>query len=316
MLVADLRHYLDMPGDAPGPARRVAEQLSAAVRAATAMGPAAPWVSALTCVRRPGRRPCAGRIAIAMSPADEAIEWRCTSCDDAGVIRGWRGTPFDLSAPTGSSWADRSRGSVQLAVPVDVTATLRAMVFLDRECERAVFAATSAADGHAVLSASLEVFEELADSVAAEANHETGRRQKHLDAAFDALTRGELPAPALPVAAPGRAPTQPSGIAGRWRIAETALWDDDDLDMAEPAVIEFGRARRGSLSLLAITATLDWRPAQIDARAGAEFSFEGFDEGDPISGRGWAALGADGTVRGHLFFHMGDDSTFRAVAEG
>lgn len=36
VLVADLRHFLDMPDDAPGPARRLAVQLGAIVRAATA----------------------------------------------------------------------------------------------------------------------------------------------------------------------------------------------------------------------------------------------------------------------------------------
>jgi hypothetical protein len=39
---------------------------------------------------------------------------------------------------------------------------------------------------------------------------------------------------------------------------------------------------------------------------------EGADEGDQVSGRGWAALVDDETIEGHLFFHLGDDSTFRA----
>jgi hypothetical protein len=43
-----------------------------------------------------------------------------------------------------------------------------------------------------------------------------------------------------------------------------------------------------------------------------EFTWEGVDEGDQVSGRGWAALVNDETIEGHLFFHLGDDSTFRA----
>ena len=31
-----------------------------------------------------------------------------------------------------------------------------------------------------------------------------------------------------------------------------------------------------------------------------------------MSGRGWAALNPDGTLEGHIFFHLGDDSAFRA----
>lgn len=33
----------------------------------------------------------------------------------------------------------------------------------------------------------------------------------------------------------------------------------------------------------------------------------------PTSGRGWATLVADGTIEGRIFFHMGDDSSFRAI---
>jgi hypothetical protein len=36
MLVTDLHHFLDLPEDTPGPARRLAEHLSNIVRAATA----------------------------------------------------------------------------------------------------------------------------------------------------------------------------------------------------------------------------------------------------------------------------------------
>jgi hypothetical protein len=32
-----------------------------------------------------------------------------------------------------------------------------------------------------------------------------------------------------------------------------------------------------------------------------------------VSGRGWATLALDGTLSGRLFFHMGDDSSFRAT---
>ena len=38
----------------------------------------------------------------------------------------------------------------------------------------------------------------------------------------------------------------------------------------------------------------------------------GSDEGDDVSGRGWAALNPDGTLQGHIYFHLGDDSAFRA----
>ena len=44
-----------------------------------------------------------------------------------------------------------------------------------------------------------------------------------------------------------------------------------------------------------------------------EFTWEGRDEEDAACGRGWAALEVDGTLRGHLYLHLADDSGFRAV---
>jgi hypothetical protein len=42
------------------------------------------------------------------------------------------------------------------------------------------------------------------------------------------------------------------------------------------------------------------------AGRGAEFSWQGSDEGDDVSGRGWAALNPDSTLEGHIYFHLGD----------
>jgi hypothetical protein len=96
MFVSDLRHFLDIPSDAPGPARRMAEQLTLIVRVATAGDSGTTWVSALTCNRRPGRVPCADTIAVHRADVPPAIEWLCTSCGDDGVISGWERSPFDL----------------------------------------------------------------------------------------------------------------------------------------------------------------------------------------------------------------------------
>ena len=42
----------------------------------------------------------------------------------------------------------------------------------------------------------------------------------------------------------------------------------------------------------------------------AEFFWEGDDEGDQRSGRGWVALGTAGRLVGHVYIHGGDDSGF------
>lgn len=56
---------------------------------------------------------------------------------------------------------------------------------------------------------------------------------------------------------------------------------------------------------------MDWRSEGIDRRR-VEFSWDGTDEGDPVSGRGWAALQDDGSLGGRIYFHLGDASGFRA----
>ena len=40
-------------------------------------------------------------------------------------------------------------------------------------------------------------------------------------------------------------------------------------------------------------------------------SFEGQDEYDPVSGRGWVII-EDDTLKGKIFFHAGDESGFKA----
>jgi hypothetical protein len=105
--------------------------------------------------------------------------------------------------------------------------------------------------------------------------------------------------------------TAKPSLLGAWRIVETELWDVDDLDLMEPAHVTLKPRGHGRLGLLAIEAELDYRVVQREGLPAVEFSFEGFDDGDRISGRGWAAL--DGKqLRGRLFFHQGDDSGFTA----
>lgn len=50
-----------------------------------------------------------------------------------------------------------------------------------------------------------------------------------------------------------------------------------------------------------------------DGRPGVEFSWQGDDDGDPASGRGWAVLESDGSLRGRIYVHLGDDSGFHAM---
>ncbi|WP_261570637.1 hypothetical protein [Frankia gtarii] len=102
-------------------------------------------------------------------------------------------------------------------------------------------------------------------------------------------------------------------LTGRWRIVEMDLWDEDAIDLVEPGFIEFTEGRAGELGFIAVRGWLDCRSTERDGRPLVEFSWIGDDDGDEVSGRGWAALGEDGTLAGHLYFHQGNDSGFRAT---
>jgi hypothetical protein len=109
-----------------------------------------------------------------------------------------------------------------------------------------------------------------------------------------------------------RGRTAKHSLLGTWRIVGADLWDVDDLDSMDPAHLTLEPRGHGRLGLLAIEAELDYRVVQREGLPAIEFSFEGFDEGDRISGRGWAILDGE-QLRGHLFIHQGDDSGFTAA---
>ncbi len=183
MFVTDLHHFLDLPDDTPGPARRLAEHLTNIVRAATAGDAATAWESALPCRRRPGNRRCLGRMIVRRTQPGAPIHWQCGGCEDDGVISNWEDSPFDLRRRQLAVAGDLT----EIVISEQVAATLRDLRLLDPDCERLVFAIHAHNDG-AILAATDEDLEELIGFVAAEANHEPNRRrQQRLDVAFDTL---------------------------------------------------------------------------------------------------------------------------------
>lgn len=107
------------------------------------------------------------------------------------------------------------------------------------------------------------------------------------------------------------APSSTVRLSGRWRIVEMSEYERDAIDLVEPGFIEF-TGRTGQFGFIAVHGWLDCRPIERAGQTGVEFTWEGVDEGDQVSGRGWASLVDDETIEGHVFFHNGDDSSFRA----
>ena len=105
-------------------------------------------------------------------------------------------------------------------------------------------------------------------------------------------------------------PTNP--FLGRWRIVEMEQWDRDFIDLEGPGFITFSKGGNGEFHFGAVHGQLDCRVENFADGQHIEFSWEGNDEMDPVIGRGWAVL-KNGELHGRLYFHHGDDSSFRAV---
>jgi hypothetical protein len=190
MFVTELTHFLDLSEDTPGPTRRLAAHLIGIVRAATAGDAGIAWTSALSCRRRPTRRPCQGRLVVFRPEPPAPIRWRCSVCGDEGVISGWEDSAFDLR-PCGLTLA---RAINEVVLSDQVASALRELRLLDIDCERLVYRIRAHSD-QAIMAATDDDPEELIGFVAAEANHEPNRRRRRrLDAAFDALS-GAAPTP-------------------------------------------------------------------------------------------------------------------------
>lgn len=101
-------------------------------------------------------------------------------------------------------------------------------------------------------------------------------------------------------------------LTGLWRIVDMDLWDRDAVDLVEPGFVEFAGDGTGQFGFVAVRGSIDCHGTGRDNHTHVEFTWDGSDEGDPVSGRGWAVLVDDTTLEGHLYFHLGDDSGFRA----
>ncbi len=93
---------------------------------------------------------------------------------------------------------------------------------------------------------------------------------------------------------------------GRLQIGHMNDYDQDYLDLVEPAFIPFDHDGSGEFVFGAMMGQLDWR---YD-RAGVAFTWHGQDEMDDVSGRGNAERRTDGTLADHLYRHLGEDSGF------
>jgi hypothetical protein len=97
-------------------------------------------------------------------------------------------------------------------------------------------------------------------------------------------------------------------LIGRWRIVEADIWDRDYLDLCGPAMMTITDQGHGEIAFGAFEAALDIEYG----RDSIGFTWEGSDEGDPVSGNGSAELMDDGSIEIEFAFRNGDDAVLKA----
>jgi hypothetical protein len=97
-------------------------------------------------------------------------------------------------------------------------------------------------------------------------------------------------------------------LIGRWRITKADLWDRNHLDLVQPAYLQISPQGWAEFAFGALTAG-----GEIEySRTTVFFRWNGFDEGDEISGEASVELNDDGTIEIELSFDNGDDANFAA----
>jgi len=103
----------------------------------------------------------------------------------------------------------------------------------------------------------------------------------------------------------------PNILIGNWRITEMESWDADYFDMEVPAHITIRKDLTGEFQFGLVQGELDGRVEPNGDATRFEFSWSGFDENDPMTGRGWLQVIGD-QAEGRIFIHLGDDSGLKA----
>lgn len=104
-------------------------------------------------------------------------------------------------------------------------------------------------------------------------------------------------------------------VIGNWRITGMDVLDADYVDMEVPAYITIRKDLTGEFQFGLMQAQLDGKIESANASSRLAFSWSGFDENDPVNGRGWLTATGD-QAEGRIFIHLGDESGFKAERAG
>lgn len=101
-------------------------------------------------------------------------------------------------------------------------------------------------------------------------------------------------------------------FVGIWHIYEMEMWDEDYFNMEVQAYIEIKSNNMGDFQFGLVSGEIDGKVFDYPVEKRFEFTFEGYDECDPVSGSGWIKIREKDVIEGEFRFHLGDYSTFLA----
>ena len=99
---------------------------------------------------------------------------------------------------------------------------------------------------------------------------------------------------------------------GTWHIYAMELWDADYFDMEVPAYVEVRPDNLGDFQFGLVSGGLSGYLEGKPPRQRFAFTWEGSDEMEPVSGRGWMRLKGEDEVLGLIDIHLHDRSRFKA----
>ncbi len=95
---------------------------------------------------------------------------------------------------------------------------------------------------------------------------------------------------------------------GLWHIQEMEQWDEDYFNMEVKAYIKIDPEGLGDFQFGLVTGQIDGEIVKDGSVERFEFTWEGMDELDPVSGGGWLRLKDKDTLEGRIKFHLADSS--------
>ena len=99
---------------------------------------------------------------------------------------------------------------------------------------------------------------------------------------------------------------------GTWHITEMETWNEEYFNMGVQAYIRVGSDGFGHFQFGLVSGQIDGELISYQNLERFEFTWDGSDELDPVSGSGWLQLVDKNSVEGWIKFHLGDSSLLRA----